>query len=178
MVSHQIHFYAMREDLEPVIRGIEAAANFRYALTGLHDSRTYPAYSSALEIPALGHATGDSAVLCGAYLVVAKEEKISVREVRQNSGGVRYAVDQLGNPRSIVFQSGGVRDGGVIIHGCAATTAQSEEAKEIFSLFRKWLKKNFEKRGAFYVGPAAMRQKEEGGRLTMAVQSPREYDLV
>lgn len=71
-----------------------------------------------------------------------------------------------------------MRGGAVIIHRCAATAAQSEEAKEIFGLFRKWLKKGFEKRRAFYVGPAAMRLKEEGARLTMAVQSPKEYDLV
>jgi len=178
MPGHQIHFYATREDLEPAIRGIEAAASFRYALTGLHVTRAFPEYSSALEIPTLGRATGDSAVLCDAYLVVAREEKIAIREIRQNAGGTRHAVDQLINPRSIVFQPGGVRDGGVIIHGRAATTAQSKEAKEIFSLFRKWLKKSFEKRRAFYVGPAAMRLKEEGARLTMAVHSPREYDLV
>ena len=178
MSGHQLHFYATREDLEPAIRGIEAAASFHYARTGLHTSRVFPEYSSALEIPSLGRATGDSAVTCEAYLVVPKEEKIVIREVRQNSGDVRYAVDQLVNPHSIVFQAGGQRDGGVIIHGRAATTGQSDEAKEIFSLFRKWLKKSFEKRRAFYVGPAAMRLKEEGARLTMAVQSPKEYDLV
>jgi len=177
MSGHQLHFYATREDLEPAIRGIESAASFSYALTGLHMSRVFPKYSSALEIPSLGRATGDSAVTCEAYLVVAKEEKISIREIRQNSGGMRYAVDQLVNPRSIVFQSGGVRAGGVIIHGRVATTARSEEAKEFFSLFRKWLKKNFQRHRAFYVGPAAMRLKEEGARLTMAVQSPKEYDL-
>lgn len=90
-----MHFYATREDLEPAIRGIEAAASCRHALTGLHASRTFPEYSSALEIPALGRATRDSAVLCEAYLVVAKEEKIAIREIRQNAGGVLYAVDQL-----------------------------------------------------------------------------------
>jgi hypothetical protein len=177
MSGHRIHFYATREDLEPAIRSIEAVASFRYALTGLHKSPVFPEYSSALEIPMLGRATSESAITCEAYLVVPKGEKISVQEIRQNSGGVRDVVDQLVNPRSIVFQSGGVRDGRVIIHGRAATTAQSEEAKEIFSLFRKWLKKNFEKRRAFYVGPVAMRLKEEGVRLTMAVQSPKEYDL-
>jgi hypothetical protein len=177
MSGLRLHFYTTREDLEPAIRGIEAAASLRYALTGLHTSRVFPEYASALEIPSLGRATGDSAVTCEAYLVVAKQEKISIREICQNSGGTRYAVDQFVNPRSIIFQSGGVRNGGVIIHGRVATTAQSEEAKEIFSVFRKWLKKSFEKHRAFYVGPTAMRLKEEGARLTMAVQSPKEYDL-
>jgi hypothetical protein len=178
MSGHQVYFYATREDLDPVIRGVEAVAGFRYARTGLHTSQEYPEYPSALQIPSLGRATGDSTALCEAYLVVRKEEKIAVREVRQNSGEMRYAVDQLINPRSIVFQSGGLRDGRVIIHGRAATTAQSEEAKEIFSLFKKCLKKDFRKRGAFYVGPTAMRLKDEGFRLTMAEQSPKEYDLV
>jgi len=178
MIGHQIHFYATREDLEPVILGIEAASSFRYARTGMHPSRIFQEYGSALEIPSLGRATGDQATSCEAYLVVPKDEKIAVREICQKTGDTRYAVDQLVNPRSVVFQSGGVRDGRVIIYGRVATTAQSEESKEIFSLFRKWLKKKFQKRGAFYVGPMAMLMKEEGFRLTMAEQSPKEYDLV
>lgn len=177
MTGHRIHFYATREDLEPVFRGIEAAASFRYARTGSHASRAFPEYSSALEIPSLGRATGDQTMACEGYLVVPKEEKIEIREIRLASGGTRYAVDQLVNPRSIVFQSGGLYDVGIMIGGRAATTGQSEEANEIFSLFRKWLKKTFQKRQAFYVGPAAMRLKEEGTRLALGVHSPKEYDL-
>ena len=177
MSGHQIHFYATREDLEQVIRGIEAASSFRYALTGSHKSRSFPVYSSALEIPSLGRATGDQAMACEAFLVVRKEEKIGIREIRLSSGEMRYAVDQLVNPHSITFQPAGLWESGVIIHGRAATTGQSEEAKEIFRLFKKGLTKGYEKRRAFYVGPMAMRLKEEGYRLTMAVQSPPVFDL-
>jgi hypothetical protein len=173
----QIHFYATREDLEPVIRAIEDTATFRYARTGLHTSSIYPEYLSALDIPSLGRATGDQAMMCEAYLVVRKSERIAIREIPQNCGGMRYAVDQLVNPRSIVFQSGGVRDGRVVICSRVSTTGQSEEAKAMFRLFAGRLKKSFEKRQAFYVGPSVMRLKEEGFRLTMAVQSPKEYDL-
>ena len=173
----QIHFYATRDDLEPVVREIESTGVFRYALTGLHASECYPEYLSALDIPSLGRATADQANTCDSYLVVERSEKIAIRDIRQGLLRIRYAVDQLANPRSIIFQSGGVRDGRVIIHGRVATICDSEEAKSMFRLFSRCLKKNFTKRQAFYVGPEAMRLKDDGYRLTIGVKSPKEYDL-
>jgi hypothetical protein len=177
MRGHAIYFYATRDDLEPVIRSIEATASFNYVLTGLQSSRIFPTYSSGLEIPSLGRATGQSAVHCEAYLVVPKETQVLIRDVPQRAGGVMYAVDQLINPDSIVFQPGGVLDDSVVISGEAGTTAQTEKATEIFSLFRKWLKNDFQRRQSFYVGPNALQLKEKGSRLTANLKSPREYDL-
>ena len=177
MLGYRIYFYATREDLEPVIHSIEVLMKFNYALTGLHTSLSFPVYSSALEIPTLGQATQDSAVGCDSYLVVPIGTQIVIREVPQISGGVRYAVDQLVNPDSIRFQSGGVREGGIIIHGLVDTTGQSNNAKVIFKIFKKYLTKSFMKQQAFYVGRNAIQLKEQGVRLTAAVQSAHEYDL-
>jgi len=177
MPGHGLYFYATREDLVPAIHAIEDRTAFRYALMGMHTMLTFPQFTSALEIPSLGEATGDQEATCDRYLVVPREAPIAVREVQLNSGGVRYAVDQLVNPNSIVFQPGGLRNDRVIISGGVTTTGQTEISKSIFRLFARWIKKGFEKRMAFYVGPAAMRLKTDGFRLTMGVQSPPLYDL-
>ena len=177
MSGHRILFYATRDDLAPVIGSVEAISPLRYALTGLHITSDFSTYPSALEIPRLGQATADSSSACDSYLAVHRDTQIVIREVPQVSGGSRFAIDQLANPNSVRFQSGGVCEGNILIHGLVDTTGVTEEALTIFNHFRKWLKKSFTRRGAFYVGAKALQLKEQGWRLTGAIRSPREYDL-
>ena len=176
-MSSQLHFYATQSDLESVIRKIEETASFCYALTGSHPTPSYPTYNSAIEIPDLGHATADSSMGCKSYLVLRQGQKIAARKIPQNAGGTRHAVDQLANPDSITFQPAGIRGNATVIHGRIATTGTTMEAKTIFATFQRHFKKHFVKRAAFDVGPEAMQLKEQGFRLTMAIQSPPEFDL-
>jgi hypothetical protein len=176
-MSSRLHFYATQADLESVIRKVEETASFRYALTGLHPTPSYPTYNSAIEIPDLGHATADSSMGCKSYLVLRHGQKIAVRKIPQNAGGARHAVDQLANPDSIIFQPAGISGNATVIHGRIATTGTTIEAKTIFATFQRHFRKYFAKHAAFYVGPEAMQLREKGFRLTMAIQSPPEFDL-
>jgi len=176
-MSSRLHFYATQADLESVIRKIEETASFCYALTGLHPTPSCPMYNSAIEIPGLGRATANSSMACNSYLVVRQGQKIAVRKIPQNAGGTRHAVDQLANPDSIIFQPAGIRGNATVIHGRIATTGITIESKTIFATFQRHFKKCFAKHAAFYVGSEAMQLKEKGFRLTMAIQSPAEFDL-
>jgi len=172
-----MHFYATREDLVPVIRGVEAVGTFKYVLCGLHSTRALPEYLSALDIPSLGYASNDSAPVSSAYLVIPSHAKVVVREVPQDTGAIRYAIDQLQNPFSATFQPGGRFGDTVLLYGRVATVARTKEGRSILRLFETRIKKYFEKHEAFYVGPEAARLKEQGVRLTLAVQSPPEFSL-
>jgi hypothetical protein len=86
-------------------------------------------------------------------------------------------VDQLRNPDSVTFTPAGIWDDDVILHGRVATASDSEASQALMRRFHVAIKKGFAKVKAFYVGPQAMELLKAGKRLTIAAQSPREFDL-
>ena len=110
-------------------------------------------------------------------MVVPRQTTVHVRDVPQKAGGTRYAVDQPMNKDAIMLCLAGRRDERVIISGVAGTTSETPKALEIFDIFRNHIRQEFTKLKTFYVGPEAMKLKDEGFRLTTSIKSPREYDL-
>jgi hypothetical protein len=173
-----MHLFATREDLVPAIKAFEALKSVKYVTCGVYRSRVFPDYSSALDIPDLGKASHESAVACSRYLVLPKDAKVEVREMNRSVGGIGYFIDQLENPISIVFWPGGLFGAGVLLSGRVDTVSKSTEARSMLRAFESAIKKRFTKRAAFYVGAEALHLKEQGYRLTGAVQSPSELSLV
>jgi hypothetical protein len=157
---------------------IEAQRPLKYALCGLFPSRDVQICRSLLDLENLGTATGRNRTLCARYLILQTEKELHVRSVAQFSGGTRYAVDQLHNPASIVFQPGGVYGEGFLIWGNIGTASNHPHAVQLFREFSRSVTSGFRKHNNYFVGAEALKLREKGVRLiTMHVDEGKEYDL-
>jgi hypothetical protein len=132
---------------------------------------------SLARAPGLGLAPTGNTVLEPTYLVAARALPIEVRPVEQRKGGVKYAVDQAVNPRTIAFHPGGVFEEGCLISGVVSTASPDPASLELMKVFIKELRKRFTKVNAFHVGPRALELLDKGWRLTPTARAPREVDL-
>lgn len=173
----QVLFFALKEDLLPVLELIESKGALKYARMGnfaRHEIKDgISVFDTGVGIPNLGKASADSTAACEAFLVCKRETPVNLRPVQ----GERVCVDQLANPDSIEFKPGGIWNEDVILHGRIATASDSAISKALMKRFQAAVKKTFSKVKAFYVGPKALALLESGTRLTISAQSPREFDL-
>ena len=178
MDTKQRHFFATRDGLFPVIAAFEAKESVKYVLTGLHRSSDLTVYDSGREIATLDMPAPHPNAICGYnYLVALENDTVKIRSCPQNSGGIRYAVDQLVNPRTIAVLHGGLFRPGVLLYGRVGTVSDDPVALRLYRRFSSVLTKNFRKIRAFWVGPDAAKLLASGCRLTIGADSPTEFDL-
>lgn len=90
---------------------------------------------------------------------------------------MRFAFDQLLNPRSIAFRPAGVFEDRAIIAGRVGTASSDAASLELFDMFAKQMRRAFSRIKSFLVGAEAERLMTSGGRLTTSIASPTLYDL-
>jgi hypothetical protein len=172
------HFYATADDLLPVFDLVEAKHQLTYTLAGLHGSPALCAVRRGMDIPTLREVMeAPNAIACPSYLVTLEGAAVQVRKVPQQSGGIRYAVDQFANPDSIEFSHGGFFSPEILLYGRVAIASDAEVAKKLFRAFSSAISKAFERLKAYWVGPQARELLLQGCRLTIGASSPKEYDL-
>ncbi len=110
------------------------------------------------------------------YLLVRPGNEPRTRVVEQRGGGVRRILDQQSHPESVVLRPGGRIDGSIIA-GQIGTISSDPWSIGLYREVFRALRRQFEKIKSYYVGPAAARHLDEGGRLTTDVRAPAEYDL-
>ena len=104
--------------------------------------------------------------------------KPKVRQVEQRKGGVKYFLDQLSHPESVVFRPGGVfGESECIIDGQVGTVSDDKWSVDLYKVLLAEFKKQFTKIKSYYVGENAVERLNRGVRLTANVKSPLEYDL-
>jgi hypothetical protein len=172
----QLMFFALRDDLIPVITAVEAKTPLKYVVGGAYEDASIGAWRSGLELPQLGTADADSSTACRTFLVLAAGTNVVERKIVRNDGKHVTLIDQLLNPDSVSFTPGGLRDSAVI-SGRIATATDTGIPQALMKSFSSAMRKHFVRINAFYVGPEAERLFESGTRLTYALQSPPEYDL-
>jgi hypothetical protein len=172
----QIHFFALKEDLLPVLEAFERAGPLKYVRMGQSPTPDYEGFTYGGDIPNLGKASTDSAASCESFLVTGRDMPVTVRPIKV-AGVERYAIDQLVNPYTITFTPGGIWGEDVVLNGRVATVSDSAQAQELMKRFNSAIKNHFSKVKAFLVGPKALVLLNAGKRLTAAAQSPREFDL-
>lgn len=160
----------------PLLEAVEGAVPVKYVHKGRFLHPDLEIYASGRDIPDLGRARHESAVRGNSYLVVLRERAVQVRSVRQNDGVVSYHVDNLVNPAAVSFTPGGRWGEDVVLHG-VLECSDHEESQAIMKSFVAHMRKSFHKIKAYWVGPHAETLLDAGKRLTMAEQSPREFDL-
>ena len=172
----QIHFYALKEDLLPVLEAVERGGPLKYVRMGQSSTPNYESFAHGAGIPNLGNASSDSASSGQSFLVAGRDVPVNVRAI--NAAGVeRYAIDQLVNPDTVTLTPGGIWGEDVVLSGRVATVSNSAPAQELMKRFNSAFKEHFSKVKAFSVGPKAFALLSAGKRLTSSAQSPREYDL-
>jgi hypothetical protein len=177
MKSLQTHFFATRNDQLALLKAVEERAALKFIVSGLLPSQNPKIYFSRLEIPTLGAAGHENAINGYSYLVMDTAEQIYVKDVVQKQGGTKYGISQEGNPNSVIFLHGGFFDN-VLLYGNIGTVWETKRSLEIYRLFSSIMRDQFSKIGSYYVGKEAGEFLGRGGRLTQAVQSPSQYDLV
>lgn len=172
-----ILFFALKDDLLPMLELVESKGALKYARMGNFASHEIKdgisVFENGMGIPNLGKASADSAAACEAFLVCERGTPVNLRPVQ----GERVCVDQLANPDSVEFKPGGIWNEDVLLHGRIATASESAISQALMKRFQAAVKKTFSKVKAFYVGPKALVLLESGKRLTISVQSAREFDL-
>jgi hypothetical protein len=180
MQGQQTMFFIVLDDVLPILKEGEYINDILYYESGLLDSKVIKEYNSILDIPGIGFTASGDWNRIDSYLALKKQTPLNIREVPQRAGGLKFAVDQLMNPKSIEIKLGGIYKevGNVIVAGRIATVSEDKDSKELFRFFSSKIKKQFKRIGMFYVGKMAEEKLKLGWRLVTNDKSPKEYDLI
>lgn len=169
------YFFATRNDILPVLRGVEKTLPVKYVAFEDVRSPNFEEHSRGEDIPNLGIAPQEPHANCPIFLICDPALRINVRPTK---GGEFYAVDQLHNPDTIAYQTGGLwKD--ILLYGSIGTCTASFSpiSKKLLQRYTYQVRKHFKYIGAYYVGPEAEQMLKEGKRLTLAEQSHKSFDL-
>jgi hypothetical protein len=173
----QTQFFALRPDLLSVLEAVESRGPLKYVKSGRSLSPVSEQYDRGADIPDLGKAPCESAIGSDTFLVCEPGVSVRVEAVEQSDGVRSFHTNQLINPDTVTFSSGGIWTAGILLYGRVASCSNSPASKRLMNRFRSAIKKHFVRIGAYYVGPGALELLKDGKRLTIAEQSPREFDL-
>lgn len=177
MARNQLSFFATRADLELVLRVLESTRALQFVVAGLFDSAHVQTKDSLLSTPSLGIVKFGDLNHETRYLVANRDLPIQIRTVPQRRGGVKFALDQQANPRSIAFQAGGQLGERCLIAGQVGTASDDQNSLELFRKFSRAFQDQFTKIKSYYVGKEAAELLKKGWRLTSNAKSPALYDL-
>ena len=77
-------FFALKEDILPVLRRFEAKQHVKYVTKGGYSTPDYELFLSGTDIPDLGKATQPAAGGCDSYLIFLHGTPVKMREVGKN----------------------------------------------------------------------------------------------
>ncbi|MFC5530164.1 hypothetical protein [Cohnella yongneupensis] len=175
-MSKEVLFFATKSDIMSGLQKIEGEYSLKYVRSGLFDNEDVKIYSSALEIEELGYNKSGNG-LTHAYLVMDQSTQLNIRNVPQQRGGMKYAIDQLINTESLLFAPGGLYGDGYLIFGRITTISSLPVGLNFFKEFTKKVTKGFIKIGRYYVGPEAKLLSNERRLITININQSPEYDL-
>lgn len=176
-MSKYVHLFAAGADLVPVLEAVEAKHAIKYVQMKPNSSGRVTEFSGANDLPDLGRAASPDAIGCASYLVTGRDRAVAPRRIVSNDGTVWYAIDQMINPDTVEVSPGGLWNDDVVISGRITTVSDTTYANVLMRAYRNAVRKHFVRVRAYWVGPKARALLAAGKRLTMAVQSPQEYDL-
>lgn len=178
MKSKQAFFFATLSDITPILKSMDEIFPANYYRVGLFDEKNTQRYKSALELPDLGSTPFGDWNYTSKFLVMPQEQLLTIREVPQRAGGLKYAIDQALNPISVIISLGGKHQTkeDILVAGKIGTITDTLFSLDYFKKFVSQLRK-FKKVGSFYVGKEAEEKLRNGWRLVTDDGRPKEYDL-
>jgi len=173
----QIQFFAVRTDILQILEAVERDGPLQYVRTGNQLRPDFETFSRGTDIPNLGVADRETGSVCKAFLVAKAAVRIAVRSIKGASGVQRYLMDQLLNPDTVTLRPAGMWREHTVLQGVVGTASDSPISLEMMKKFSSAFRKSFTKIEGRFVGPQAFAIFRAGTRLTIAEQSPQEFDL-
>src|SRR5207249_2444650 len=158
-----------------LLSALEAQKKLQYTLADQFETNKPQTYLSYGDIPDFGHAKDPSAIANPCYLVAVHGNAVRLREIRPRAGGVRFSVDQKLNQDTVCFWPGGRHRENVLLYGKFGTIWETSEG--LYNFFAEPFHDRFTAVREFLVGPEAFRLWQAGVRLTIAVDTPHQFDL-
>lgn len=174
----RIQFFATREDILLVLKVVESDGPLQYVRTGNQLNPDFETFLRGTDIPNLGVADQETGSVCKAFLVTKTTVPITVQSIKGSSGVQRYLMDQLLNPDTVGFTPAGMWGEDIVLQGVVGTASESAASQDLMKKFNSAFKESFTKMQGRFVGPQALALFNAGKRLTIAAQSPRDFDLV
>ncbi|MFG0275816.1 MAG: hypothetical protein ACF8QF_12250 [Phycisphaerales bacterium] len=167
--------YATRNDLLTLLAEVESARAISYTQAGLSGTKQLRSFLRADQIPRLGEVAALSPHHCDRWLIASADAQLTIREVPQRRGGVKFSIDQQLNPDTIAFLPGGQLDAKTFGAGNISTATASPISADLFKTFRKIAGKRWASIQSWAVGPQAEAILDAGGRLSQGLHP--NYDL-
>jgi len=173
-----LYFFGTKEELIEVFKEASLKLDFKLFDFLDTDHKEAKVYQSIEEIEDIGislYGTNKEKM----FLIIPKDEIPKKRAVKLRDGGFSYHADQGNNPKSLVFDPGGVyRNYEAIIVGEINTISNDEWSLKMYNVLHKIFKKNFTHyHSSNYLSKVAEEKLDEGVRLTRGVGMPTLYDL-
>lgn len=174
MARNQISFFATKDDLSALLQAVKSERPLQFVAGGMFDEPPDVKTNQSL----LGSMNLESSAKAEAiYLLFALGTPIEIRCVEQRRGGVKYAVDQLANPTTVVLRPGGQFNERCLLAGQLGTASDDPSSLALFHAISKHIKRLFTKIKTFYVGKEASELLDNGWRFTTNAKTPPLYDL-
>ncbi len=167
MGKRQIELFATRADLETIVSDVKSQRDIQFVPVGMSESDAV----IVLESPTCAATTAT------AFLALDRGQPVRTRSAPQKSGSIRFVVDQIENPGSVVVRHGGLVDKTILLAGQIGTVSSDTRSIHLFAAFSKAIRRRFVKIKSYWIGPEAERLLDSGVRLTPHPGSPVEYDL-
>jgi hypothetical protein len=198
-IKGRTQIYATKNDLIRGLTAVEETMRIKYVLDGITQDPNRGYLLSILNHKELGVNKSGQYTSGIGFFIFDKEDIVYADKTFSFIGKSKYYLNQILNPDSIVFFPGGVYridvlnqilhpfsivcfpgilNKDILIMGEISTVSETKKSDELYKLFSRTLVKGFKKIKGYYIGEEALDLYKSGYRLTMAVQSPKEYDLV
>jgi len=176
-MAKECFFFMTKEDLLTIFQEIEKNTLLKYVYGGIYNSNIVEEYQAIKDYKNLGiNVSGNHQ--SERFLVMERDEPLIIREVPQETGGVKYFVDEMKNNNAISFWPGGIYNENFIICGHVSTINKSSISMKLVNTIIKQIKKQSKANvGRYYVGANAMDLYNTVRFITMNVKQSAEYDL-
>ena len=165
-MSKQLPLFATENDISLLVEEVGNVRPISLAVMGLFDQAQPQVLVDPKQVRQLT-----------SYLAFEQGLGVVPRPVPQRNGDIKFAIDPMDNPRSIVLRCGGHLDAGRLTAGDISVATGNEQAEELFGIFSKIVRRQFHKIRSYYVGAEAAHLLDQGCRLTPTAKSPPLYDL-
>jgi len=182
-MSH-LFFYALKEDILPVLEAVDAPGSIQYVWMGPYPVNLRDAFRdrteklkifrAGSEIPFVEQVTDHRAERMSGYLITAPEAIIAVDRFSPSFGKIEDEVPERLNPNSLTFRPCAFYGTDALLSGQVSSAWPERKFSE---RFRKAFKKQFTNVRGSWVGPKALEMLKSGMRLTDNAKSPKEFDL-
>lgn len=177
MMARPTTIYATKDDITDWLTVPVSECGLAFTLAGSFSTPNVSTYVQLDAVPNLGFAMSGDQLREPIFLIHKRDMNVSVREVHQRRGGVRYLIDQRENPACVGVCFGGQYGDAFVISGQLGHGTDAPESKDLHQILLSRLRATFVSIKASRVGRNAATMLDRGARLTINHAADPAYDL-